>query len=77
MSESNETKSDPASTDPVHQAEVADPSPATSIVDAAFDIGTKAAVDVLSFAHEALKKSAIALEESAKKLDKLTTALKH
>lgn len=75
MSEANETKTETATPETVHQAEVA--SPATSIVDAAFDVGTKAVVDVLSFTREALKKSATALEESAKKVDELTSALKH
>ena len=72
MSEATETKTE----EEVHHAEVASTSPATSVVDAAFDAGTKAVVDVLSFTREALKKSASALEEGAKKLDELTTALK-
>jgi len=73
MSEQNEKPETP-----VHQAEVADaPEAAPSIVDAAFDVGTKAVVDVLSFTHEALKKSATALEQGAKKVDALTSALKH
>lgn len=75
MSEANKTETSAPAETVVHQAEVA--SPGTSIVDAAFDAGTKAVVDVLSFTREALKKSATALESSAKKVDELTTALKH
>ena len=73
MSEANKAET----TEHVPAAEVITETPATSIVDAAFDIGTKAVVDVLSFTRGALSKSAIVLESGAKKLEELSTALDH
>jgi hypothetical protein len=74
MTETKQTKTETTTTEEVHQATVADVP--TSVVDAAFDAGTKAVIDVLSFAREALQKSATALEHSAKKVEELSTALK-
>ena len=78
MSENNQSQTEvtTATSEPVHQATVTE-GPTTSIVDAAFDVGTKAVVEVLSFTREALQKSAAALEQSAKKVEELSTALKH